>query len=131
MSGAEPVAMSSAQRLLAVAGGLCGAAGVALSALAAHRGGGNLGIAASFMLAHAPALLAIGFGAHLSAGRSLLRIAGWVLFVGLLIFSGDLVSRDAFGHRLFPMAAPVGGSLMILGWLAVAAGALRRYPSSA
>jgi uncharacterized membrane protein YgdD (TMEM256/DUF423 family) len=48
-----------------------------------------------------------------------------VLFIGLLIFSGDLIMRDMAGHRLFPMAAPSGGMLMILGWLITAAAALR------
>jgi uncharacterized membrane protein YgdD (TMEM256/DUF423 family) len=28
--------------------------------------------------------------------------------------------RDITGNRLFPLAAPTGGSLMILGWLSVA-----------
>lgn len=121
--------LPASQRLLSVLGGLCGVAGVALSALAAHRGGGNLGIAASFLLAHAPALLAIGLAAHLSAGRGLLRVGAWVLFLGLLMFSGDLVMRDTLGRRLFPMAAPSGGTLMILGWLVIAAAALRRGTS--
>jgi uncharacterized membrane protein YgdD (TMEM256/DUF423 family) len=127
---ADPAALPASQRLLSVLGGLCGAAGVALSALAAHRGGGNLGIAASFLLAHAPALLAIGLAAHLTAGRALLKAGGWVLFLGLMTFSGDLVMRDMVGHRLFPMAAPSGGTLMILGWLIIAAAALRRGTSA-
>jgi uncharacterized membrane protein YgdD (TMEM256/DUF423 family) len=31
------------------------------------------------------------------------------------------VARSAFmGERLFPMAAPIGGSIMILAWIALA-----------
>ncbi|TIN31627.1 MAG: DUF423 domain-containing protein, partial [Mesorhizobium sp.] len=47
-------------RILVLAGGLVGAAGVALSAAAAHRGGAFTGTAASFLLMHAPVFLAIG-----------------------------------------------------------------------
>ncbi|MEO3997130.1 DUF423 domain-containing protein [Mesorhizobium sp. CAU 1732] len=101
---------------LIAAAGLCGAAGVALSAAAAHVGGGNLGTAANFLLMHAPALLAIG----LLGQRRSLTIAGYVLLLGMALFCGDLVARETIGQRLFPMAAPAGGILMILGWLAIA-----------
>lgn len=107
------------------AGGFCGAAGVALSALAAHAGGGNIGIVASFVLAHAPALLAIGFFAGQSRGpRTGFTISGALLLLGLLLFSTDLLMREYAGHRLFAMAAPAGGVLLIGGWLAIAASAL-------
>jgi uncharacterized membrane protein YgdD (TMEM256/DUF423 family) len=104
------------------AGGLAGAAGVALSAAAAHGDGHDIGIAASFLLMHASALLAIGFfgrGRRLAAGGS-------ILLVGLAVFCGDLVLRDFAGHRLFPMAAPSGGTAMILGWLVIAASAITK-----
>jgi uncharacterized membrane protein YgdD (TMEM256/DUF423 family) len=103
-------------RVLTVAGGLCGAAGVALSAAAAHAGGDDTGTAASFLLMHAGVFLAIGLT---RSGRPL-RIAALVLLAGLALFAGDLLMRDFAGMRLFPMAAPAGGSLMILGWIAVA-----------
>jgi uncharacterized membrane protein YgdD (TMEM256/DUF423 family) len=90
--------------------------GVALSAAAAHGGGGNIDTAASFLLMHAPAFLAIGL---LGAGH-VLRVGGFVLLFGLLLFAGDLLARRYAGIRLFPMAAPIGGGLMILGWLIVA-----------
>ena len=107
------------QRIFILAGGVLGAAGVALSAVAAHAGGGNVGTAATFLLAHAPALLAIGLLGH---GR-VLAAGGGVLLLGLLVFCGDLLMRHYVGERLFPMAAPTGGTTMIAGWLIVAASA--------
>ncbi len=109
-------------RILVPAAGLCGAAGVALSAVAAHAGGGNVGTAATFLLAHAPAMLAIG----LLGGNRWLRIAGLVLLVGVLLFAGDLLARHYMGGRLFPFAAPGGGLLTIGGWLGVALAGLLR-----
>jgi uncharacterized membrane protein YgdD (TMEM256/DUF423 family) len=112
-------------RLLVLAGGLAGAAGVALSAAAAHRGGAFTGTAASFLLMHAPVFLAIG----LAGGNRCLRIAGLVLLTGLVLFSGDLLARDFLGSRLFPMSAPIGGTLLIAGWLAIAVSALWKQGS--
>jgi uncharacterized membrane protein YgdD (TMEM256/DUF423 family) len=121
MSAAEQPASGSG-RILVFAGGLCGAAGVALSAAAAHLGGAFVSTAASFLLMHAPVFLAVGL---VSANR-FLRIASLVLLVGLLLFCGDLLARDFLGSRLFSMAAPIGGTLLIAGWLAAAASALVR-----
>jgi len=121
MSIADHPAEGSA-RILVLAGGLCGAAGVALSAAAAHLGGAFVGTAASFLLMHAPVFLAVG----LAGVNRILRIGSLVLLVGLVLFCGDLLARDFVGSRLFPMSAPIGGSLLIAGWLAIAASALVR-----
>ena len=121
MSIADHPADGSA-RILVLAGGLCGAAGVALSAAAAHLGGAFVGTAASFLLMHAPVFLAVG----LAGTNRILRIGSLVLLVGLVLFCGDLLARDFVGSRLFPMSAPIGGSLLIAGWLAIAASALLR-----
>ena len=107
-------------RILVFAGGACGAAGVALSAMAAHRGGAFIGTAASFLLMHAPVFLAVG----LSAGSRVLRLGSLALLIGLVIFSGDLLAREFLATRLFPLAAPTGGTLLIIGWLTMAASAL-------
>jgi uncharacterized membrane protein YgdD (TMEM256/DUF423 family) len=42
------------------------------------------------------------------------------LLVGVSLFSGDIALRTFTGNRLFPMAAPTGGTTMIIGWLIVA-----------
>ncbi|MGO8026145.1 DUF423 domain-containing protein [Rhizobium leguminosarum] len=105
--------------------GLFGVAGVALAALAAHGGGeANLAASASAMcLAHAPALLAF------ALGNTRLRtawLAGLLMIAGTLLFAGDLVTLRFSGSSLFPYAAPTGGWAMMLGWLAIAAGAIFR-----
>jgi uncharacterized membrane protein YgdD (TMEM256/DUF423 family) len=112
----------TSDRILVFAAGLCGAAGVALSAAAAHGGAPNTGTAATFLLAHAPALLAAG----LIGANNILRWSAIVLLVGVVLFAGDLLSRDFLGSRLFAMSAPAGGILMIAGWLGVASSAFFR-----
>jgi len=114
---------------------LMGAVGVALAAAAAHKGGGEFAqTAAYFLILHAAALLGVaaaarGFSDRPAFARALVA-AGGVLGLGAILFSADIATRAFSGDRLFPMAAPTGGSLTILGWLALAAvfvaGALRR-----
>jgi uncharacterized membrane protein YgdD (TMEM256/DUF423 family) len=103
-----------------------GASGVALAAAVAHGGGGPMGqMAAYFLILHAAALLGLtacarAFAADAAFARALL-LAGAGLGLGAVLFSADLAQRAFTGSRLFAMAAPTGGSLMILGWLALAA----------
>jgi uncharacterized membrane protein YgdD (TMEM256/DUF423 family) len=97
---------------------------VALSAMAAHGDNGRLyGAAAAACMAQAPALL----GLHIGWDRIRSAAAAALLIgVGCLLFTADLLFRSRFGHGLFPMSAPTGGTMMIAGWLAVALGALSR-----
>lgn len=115
----------SYSRILTLIAGLLGAAGVALAAGAAHGGGSVqlLGPAAAMCLVHAPALLA------LDARRPRPRMftfASALIGGGTLIFSGDLAMRALEGPSLFRLAAPTGGTLMIVGWVAVALAAFAR-----
>ena len=72
-------------------------------------------------LAHAPAILAL---LALSPRLRTATPAAIALGIGTLLFSGDLVFKQFVGASLFPMAAPAGGILMIVGWLVAASGAL-------
>jgi uncharacterized membrane protein YgdD (TMEM256/DUF423 family) len=115
--------MTSALLVLA---GLMGAAGVALAAAAAHgTPASGLDSAAYLLLFHATAVLAI---ASLSRQELLWRplaLLAMACFVaGGALFAGDASMRAFAGHRLFPMAAPTGGTLLILGWLVLTAAAV-------
>ena len=101
--------------LLALAG-LLGAAGVGAAALAAHGSAGpDLQIAAYFLLIHATAIA--GIAGIAAQPRSGFLAAASILATGALLFCGDLALRALAGTRLFAMAAPAGGTLLILGWL--------------
>jgi uncharacterized membrane protein YgdD (TMEM256/DUF423 family) len=105
-------------RIVITLAGLMGASGVILAAVGAHVAPGTgLDSAAYILLFHAAAVL--GGTAILHQGL-LLRplaavvLAAWVL--GSVLFSGDIALRALAGYRLFPMAAPSGGFLLIGGW---------------
>lgn len=109
-----------------VLAGLMGAAGVVLAALAAHSApGAGLDGASQMLLIHAVAIL--GTSALMSVDRvwevaAGLAILGWIL--GGALFAGDVSLRAFTGHRLFPMAAPTGGTLLIAAWLIFALAAV-------
>jgi uncharacterized membrane protein YgdD (TMEM256/DUF423 family) len=115
-----------AMTILIMLAALMGAAGVILAAAAAHAAPGTgLDSAAYMLLFHAAAVL--GGAALLQQGQlwrlpALVALAGWVL--GGILFSGDVALRAFAGHRLFPMAAPTGGTILILAWLVLAVAAL-------
>ena len=109
-------------KLLVVLAGLMGAGGVALSAAGAHAApGANLGVAGSMLLFHAAAVIAL-LGAR-AGGVMHAEFALWAglgLVLGSAVFAGDLTLRAFAGARLFPMAAPTGGVVLMLSWLVVA-----------
>jgi len=53
-----------------------------------------------------------------------LRIAGWLLFAGVLLFSGSLYLMLAGAPRFIGVLTPAGGLALILAWC-LAASALR------
>lgn len=101
--------------LMAVAG-LFGAAGVGAAALAAHRPAGpDLQIAADFLLFHAAAVAAI-VGSALQP-RPPFLVSASTIALGTMLFCGDLIRRALVNAALFRLAAPMGGTLLMLGWL--------------
>ena len=111
------------RRTMAAAGGVLAAAAVALAAYASHAvepgAGARLGIAAAFAFGHGLALAALAPRAHGTAAQAAL----WALLAGVLLFAGSLAAAHFMGWPT--RLAPLGGTLMILGWLGHAAAALR------
>jgi uncharacterized membrane protein YgdD (TMEM256/DUF423 family) len=119
--------------LLTIAAGLFGAAGIGAAAYAAHgRGGPDLAIASQFLLIHATAVCAIAVSSVRDDPP--FQIAATTLAAGTALFCGDLACRGLLGVKLFGGAAPMGGLLMLAGWLGISLAAaltLRRRPAPA
>jgi uncharacterized membrane protein YgdD (TMEM256/DUF423 family) len=115
----------TASRIHILLAALMGAGGVVLWAMAAHGGEANVATAAQMLLIHAAAV--VGVTACRKQGLIHDRAASLgasALILGAVLFSGDLALRAFQGQKLFAMAAPIGGGLMILGWLGAAVAAL-------
>ncbi|MBM3489826.1 MAG: DUF423 domain-containing protein [Alphaproteobacteria bacterium] len=109
---------------------LLGAAGVAAGAHAAHglagveRARDLVRLASQYALLHAPAVILAALLADRLrsawAGR-FVWLAGLALLVGALLFCGSLLALAFDGPGSL---APLGGSLLLLGWLLLALGGL-------
>jgi uncharacterized membrane protein YgdD (TMEM256/DUF423 family) len=118
--------MTKLWRLLIALAGLMGAAGVALAAKAAHDADASrLATASTMLLFHACALLGTVALAERGVVHRRIGLAAAIgLVLGPALFAGDLLMRQFAADRLFPLAAPIGGSLQIASWLVLAAAAL-------
>ncbi len=113
------------QILIALAG-IMGAAGIMLTAAGAHgKPGVGLDSAGYLLLIHAVAVIAGTAAARQGLVlRPLAPVVPWGFVAGAGLFAADVAARAYLGHRLFPFAAPAGGVIMIMSWLALIAAAL-------
>ena len=112
-------------RILVILAGIMGADGVILAAVSSHQADATrLMPASSMLLFHATAVLA----AVALTERGIVTAKGGItaafgFVVASALFAGDLSLRHFAGHALFPMAAPAGGTLLIVSWLVLAVAA--------
>ncbi len=107
------------------AGALLAGLGVMLGAFGAHALQDVLGpmqsgwwqTAVEYQMWHALALIALGIGA---ADRPGFTVPAWLLGLGTAIFSGSLYLMALTGLRWLGAVTPLGGLLMIAGWLLLA-----------
>ena len=117
--------MSRSHRILIILAAIMGADGVILAAASAHQADASrLAAASSMLLFHATAVIAAVAVAERGIIHSRIGIAAAFGFVvAASLFAGDLTLRHYAGHGLFPMAAPSGGTLLIVSWLTLAVAA--------
>jgi uncharacterized membrane protein YgdD (TMEM256/DUF423 family) len=136
------MASHNQSRWLLCSGAVLGALGIALGAFGAHALQSYLAarvndaefaarwlntweVAVRYQMYQALALLAAGLLAERGPQRSL-TVAGLSITAGVLLFSGLLYCLVLTGQRILGAIVPVGGVLMIVGWLAIAVAAWQR-----
>lgn len=110
------------------AGALLGTIAVALGAFGAHALKGTLEAsgrvetfetAVKYQFYHAIALVLIGVLLSRAEGDAIkwLNWSGYSFAIGVIIFSGSLYTICFTGITKFGAVAPIGGVLMIVGWV--------------
>ena len=126
--------MNSHARFFLVLGGLNAAIAVALGAAGTHALSGLLAqndpagwfaVALQYHQYHALGLIAVGFAAGLFPSSKWFAWAGWLMLVGILLFSGNLYLRSLAGIHALHAAIPAGGAALIVSWLLFAIGGIR------
>jgi len=114
--------------------------GVVIGAFAAHglkpllslKEVNNFETGVKYQFYHAFALIVLGLlGAPCPKGEKSFKLAGFLFFTGIILFSGSLLllSTQSILNISIPLLGPVtpiGGSLLIFGWLFTALGVLKK-----
>ncbi len=108
--------------LLTLLAALSGVLAVIAGAYGAHGAHGSavewLRTGSHYQLVHAVAALAL-------LGRPMGRAAGWCFVGGGALFAGTLYAMGLGAPLWFGAITPIGGLLLIAGWLVLAVGAWR------
>ncbi len=115
-------------RSLLIPAGLLGALGVATAAAAAHGSfPASLQSASLIMLVHAGPILCL----SLMAPRQIVWLfASLLLSIGALLFGIEVTLSAVLGAGPLPLAAPLGGWSMILGWATLTGLGIREFLKS-
>ena len=113
-------------KLFLIIGAINGFLAVALGAFGAHGLEGKISEkaietwekAVNYQMFHTMALLATGFllTKIQSAG---ITWAGWMFFIGIILFSGTLYLYSTTGVKTFAMITPLGGIAFLIGWILI------------
>jgi uncharacterized membrane protein YgdD (TMEM256/DUF423 family) len=125
------------ERTFLVLSGVYGLLGVALGAFGAHAldrlfheaadgvdRAAWWSTASHYHLIHALALGLAAWVASRAPGVAA-GLSGWAFAVGVLLFSGSLYTMALTGARWLGAVTPLGGLLLLVGWLALAVAAWR------
>ena len=78
---------------------------------------------------HSLGLLIIGLLTIYFKPEKYLKIAGWIMFIGIILFSGSLYILSTTGTRWLGIITPVGGIAFIISWIYIAIAVWKRSSS--
>jgi uncharacterized membrane protein YgdD (TMEM256/DUF423 family) len=122
-------------KLFLIIGSILGGTGVMIGAFGAHalktllETSGRLETfetAVKYQFYHALALIMLGILMN-NQQHSLYHYSGYSFLIGTLIFSGSLYILCLTGITKFGMVTPLGGVLMIAGWVFLMLGIIKTY----
>jgi uncharacterized membrane protein YgdD (TMEM256/DUF423 family) len=121
-------------KVFVLLGGLNAFLAVALGAFGAHALKDRLNAsgylptfetAVQYHLIHALGLILIGVLADRLGGSALMGWSGWLMFAGMILFSGSLYVLSLSGMKILGAITPLGGLAFLAGWLLVAIAVLK------
>lgn len=106
---------------------------VALGAFGAHGLEGKLSekmldvwkTGVTYQMFHALGLLVVGLLVGKFENVSSFTWAGWLMFIGIILFSGSLYALSTTGIKFFGPITPLGGVAFLVAWLMVVIGAVK------
>ncbi|WP_197708897.1 DUF423 domain-containing protein [Psychrobacter sp. YP14] len=117
------IAIAAINLAMAVALGAFGAHGIKAIASAEQLAWWHTG--AQYLFYHALGLLLVGLLIKLGYTT---QTTAWLIQIGIIIFAGSLFAMTLGAPRWFGAITPIGGSLMIIGWVWLAITAFKLVP---
>ena len=121
--------------LFTAMGSILAFAGVLARSLSAHallqlledRGKlDNFNLAADYLLFHGLALIGVGILCHLFPAGNYHR-AGWAFLLGSILFQGTVLTKSFISIQPFGFLTPLGGFILMIGWVLLFIAALQGY----
>lgn len=120
-------------KLFLLLGSINMAVAIAIGAFGAHGLSGkvsdkmlaNWQTGAHYHLIHALALILIGLTIAKFGNQILLTTAGWLIFTGIVFFSGSLYVMVLTNQKILGAVTPIGGVAFIVGWILYSVAAAR------
>lgn len=111
-------------KIFLILGAINGFLAVALGAFGAHglegkiseKSLGTWDKAVNYQMFHTMALLVTGL-LLVKLQNGGMAWAGWMFFVGIILFSGSLYIYSTTGIKTFAMITPLGGVAFLIGWV--------------
>ncbi|SDX32718.1 Uncharacterized membrane protein YgdD, TMEM256/DUF423 family [Marininema mesophilum] len=116
--------LGAVNMFLAVALGAFGAHG--LEGKISDRMIANWQTGALYHMIHALALLFIGLLAAKVGPSPLVTTGGWLIFAGIVCFSGSLYAIALTGTKVIWPITPTGGLAFLVGWACIAIAAIKK-----
>lgn len=119
-------------RFFLVGGGLLAFSGVLARSLSAHAlyerlnsstKLDNFNLAADYLVVHGLALVAVALLYRLFSHQAFV-VSGWAFLLGSFLFQGTVLIKCFTSMGLLGVATPLGGLMLMLGWLCIVWGGL-------
>ncbi|QOR66570.1 DUF423 domain-containing protein [Cytobacillus suaedae] len=117
------ILLGAINAFLAVALGAFGAHGLEGKISEKYLKTWNTGV--TYQMFHATGLFIVGILLSKSPNAGMLNTAGWLMFIGIILFSGSLYVLSTTGIKVLGAITPLGGLAFLAAWLLVGIVAIR------
>ncbi|MBU8854586.1 DUF423 domain-containing protein [Bacillus sp. FJAT-26377] len=120
-------------KLFLIMGAINAMLAVALGAFGAHGLEGKISekylevwkTGVQYQMFHAMGLFVIAFLLSKFPQSSLLTASGWIMFAGIVLFSGSLYVLSTSGIKVLGAITPLGGVAFIVAWILIVVAAVK------
>jgi len=120
-------------KLFLIIGAINAMLAVALGAFGAHGLEGKISekylevwkTGVQYQMFHAMGLFVIAFLLSKIPQSSLLTASGWIMFAGIVLFSGSLYVLSTSGIKVLGAITPLGGVAFIVAWILIVVAAVK------